>query len=368
MARSPQTTPIPPPPTTRATQTGSPTHSPGTQIARRSSSPKSAPGQPHPRPTAAARSSTTRPPALNAPGSHEGTPQRPLSRSPASSSTSQTRKTAGCLAVVSGTVSGVATGEFLFLFLARSPLFLRFSFLYPCPYRIDFVHSLHHFFVPCDGQLIHTLYSSSGAPLGEVFYPCPKHNRHGDSLPMFTFDIAYVTALGAPNTTTTADDLSTPSSSSSSSSSLTLSPSSSQASSLRTLRIDHPPSSSPRISTSTRHSHSHPPIVVTPNNPYVPTGAYPSSLPTVAGARPVIMARTHHPAQRPPPLPRPPRSPSCPGTPHDSEEDYSGSEEEITGASGSGGSYSDDSLPMTATGNPTPSPPRSNSQSSLQSC
>jgi hypothetical protein len=208
---------------------------------------------------------------------------------------------------------------------------------------------------------------SSGAPLGEVFYPCPKHNRHGDSLPMFTFDIAYVTALGAPNTTTTtpttpsttADDPST------SSSPLTLSPSS-QASSLRTLRVDHPPS--PRISTSTRHAH--PPIVVsaTPNNnPYVPTGAYPPSLPTVAGARPVIMARTHHPAQRPPPLPRPPRSPSCPGTPHDSEEDFSGSEEETTGGSGSG-SYSDESLPMTAVANPTTSPPRSNSQSSLQSC
>ena len=177
---------------------------------------------------------------------------------------------------------------------------------------------------------------------------------------MFTFDIAYVTALGAPNTITTADDPLTPSP--------PLSPSSQASSmSIRTLRIDHPPS--PRIST--RHPHPHPSIVVggTSNIPYVPTGAYPPTLPTVAGARPVIMARTHHPAQRPPPLPRPHRSPSCPGTPHDSEEDSSGSEEEITGGSRSGsGSYSDESLPMTAGGNPTPSPPRSNSQSSLQSC
>jgi hypothetical protein len=167
---------------------------------------------------------------------------------------------------------------------------------------------------------------------------------------MFTFDMSYVTALGAP---AAADDPSTPSS--------PLSPSS-QSSSL-SLRTLHPPS--PRI------SNRHPPIVVVggppPNNPYVPTGAYPPTLPSVAGARPVIMARTHHPAQRPPPLPRPHRSPSCPGTPHDSEEDSSGSEEEITTGSGSGG-YSDESLPMTTAGNQTPSPPRSNSQSSLQSC
>ena len=175
---------------------------------------------------------------------------------------------------------------------------------------------------------------------------------------MFTFDMSYVTALGAPNTTTpnttTTDDLS-----STPSSPLSLS---SHASSIRTIRVDHPPS--PRIST----RHPHPPIVVgvgpTPNHPYAPTGAYPPTLPSVAGARPVIMARTHHPAQRPPPLPR---SPSCPGTPHDSEEDSSGSEEEITGTSGSA-SYSDESLPTTTGGNPTPSPPRSNSQSSLQSC
>ena len=165
---------------------------------------------------------------------------------------------------------------------------------------------------------------------------------------MFTFDMAYVTALGAPVSLSllTADETSTPSS--------PLSPSSSSS---RTIRVDHPHPPS---------RHPHPPITVTGTsntNPYVPTGAYPPTLPSVAGARPVIMARTHHPSQRPPPL----RPPSCPGTPHDSEEDSSGSEEETTGGSGSG-SYSDESLPITSGGNPTPSPPRSNSQSSLQSC
>ena len=45
------------------------------------------------------------------------------------------------------------------------------------------------------------------------------------------------------------------------------------------------------------------------------------------------MAHTHQPAQRPPPLTRPHRSPNYPGTPHDSEEDSSGNEEGITGAS-----------------------------------
>ena len=259
----------------------------------------------------------------------------------------------GCPADVNGTVSGVITGK-LGPPLLVPPLVLPSlpvsSPLFPPGLFLDF-HSFASFLCHMHGWSADAcLTTRSGAPLGEVFYPCPKHNRHGDSLPMFTFDMAYVTALGAPNTPTSADDdPSTPSS--------PLSPSS-QAS-VRTLRHDHPPS--PRISTR------HPPIVVgpTPNIPYVPTGAYPSTLPTVAGARPVIMARTHHPAQRPPPLPLPHRSPSCPGTPHDSEEDSSGSEEETTGGSGS---YSEESLPMTTGGNPTPSPPRSNSQSSLQSC
>ena len=335
----------------------SPTHSHGTHLVRRSSFPRNAPGRPHPLPTVAAPSYTTRPLVPNAPGSLEGTQQRLLSLSPASFSTSQTPRTAGCRVDVSGTASGVITGKFLSPWLLIAHPLARSRHLPPVSTRL---HSsllpspvLYHSFVTwsADTQLC------SGAPLGEVFYPCSKHNRHGDSLPMFTFDMAYVTALGAPTnpittTTTTAaaaDDPSTPSS--------PLSPSS-QSSSLRTLS---PPS--PRISTR------HPPIVVsgTPNNPYVPTGAYPPTLPTVSGSRPVIMARTHHPAQRPPPLPRPHRSPSCPGTPHDSEEDSSGSEEETTGGSGSG-SYSDESLPMTTGANPTPSPPRSNSQSSLQSC